>query len=68
MRRELFGGIPDDEDAAVKAFVSQNKESALKTKPKVGALLSLSQPVNPENTRGACTQTRADRAKVLSAH
>ncbi|RJE19971.1 hypothetical protein PHISCL_07689 [Aspergillus sclerotialis] len=34
MRREIFGGIPDDVDAAVKAFVSQNKESALKTKPK----------------------------------
>lgn len=35
MRREFFDGIPDDEDKAVKAFVSQNSESALKTKPKV---------------------------------
>ncbi|KAL4870451.1 hypothetical protein BDV12DRAFT_165970 [Aspergillus spectabilis] len=34
LRREFFGGIPDDEDEAVKAFVSQNSESALKTKPK----------------------------------
>ncbi|KAL4883854.1 hypothetical protein BJY04DRAFT_183368 [Aspergillus karnatakaensis] len=34
MRREFFGGIPDDEDEAVKAFVSQNSESALKTRPK----------------------------------
>ncbi|KAL4917771.1 hypothetical protein BDW62DRAFT_201555 [Aspergillus aurantiobrunneus] len=34
MRREFFDGIPDDEDKAVKAFVSQNSESALKTRPK----------------------------------
>lgn len=37
MRREFFDGISDDEDKAVKAFVSQNSESALKTKPKVRA-------------------------------
>lgn len=36
LRREFFKGIPDDERKAVKAFVSQNQESALKTKPKVG--------------------------------
>jgi hypothetical protein len=36
MRREFFKGIPDDEKKAIQAFVSQNKESALKTKPKVG--------------------------------
>ncbi|KAL2002227.1 hypothetical protein VTN02DRAFT_374 [Thermoascus thermophilus] len=35
MRREFFKGIPDDEEKAVKAFVSQNQENALKTKPKV---------------------------------
>ncbi|GFF56204.1 hypothetical protein IFM61606_05341 [Aspergillus udagawae] len=34
MRREFFKGIPDDEKKAIQAFVSQNKESALKTKPK----------------------------------
>ncbi|KAL2830228.1 hypothetical protein BDW59DRAFT_141275 [Aspergillus cavernicola] len=34
LRREFFGGIPDDEDKFVKAFVRQNSESALKTKPK----------------------------------
>ncbi|QKX57050.1 uncharacterized protein TRUGW13939_04158 [Talaromyces rugulosus] len=34
LRREFFKGIPDDERKAVKAFVSQNQESALKTKPK----------------------------------
>ncbi|KAL1970338.1 hypothetical protein VTN77DRAFT_5498 [Rasamsonia byssochlamydoides] len=34
MRREIFNGIPDDESEAVKAFVNQNRESALKTKPK----------------------------------
>lgn len=35
VRKELFGDIPNDEKKAVKAFVSQNKEGALKTKPKV---------------------------------
>lgn len=35
MRREIFNGIADDEEKAVKAFVNQNKESALKIKPKV---------------------------------
>ncbi|EEA26944.1 conserved hypothetical protein [Talaromyces marneffei ATCC 18224] len=35
LRREFFNGIPDDERKAVKAFVSHNQESALKTKPKV---------------------------------
>lgn len=39
MRREFFNGIPDDEKKAVQAFVSQNKESALKTKPKVSTAL-----------------------------
>ncbi|KAL3472336.1 hypothetical protein BJX99DRAFT_235759 [Aspergillus californicus] len=34
MRREFFGGIPDDEDEAVEAFVSQNSEGALRTKPR----------------------------------
>ncbi|KAL2846262.1 hypothetical protein BJX68DRAFT_126552 [Aspergillus pseudodeflectus] len=34
LRREFFGGIPDDEDEAIQAFAKQNSESALKTKPK----------------------------------
>ncbi|KAI4221795.1 MAG: hypothetical protein L6R40_008612 [Gallowayella cf. fulva] len=34
MRKEFLGGIPKDEKKAVKAFVEQNKENALKTKPK----------------------------------
>ncbi|RMJ23595.1 hypothetical protein PHISP_05524 [Aspergillus sp. HF37] len=34
MRSEIYDGIPDDTDAAVRAFVSQNKESALKVRPK----------------------------------
>ncbi|KAL4781587.1 hypothetical protein BJX76DRAFT_13035 [Aspergillus varians] len=34
VRREFFDGIPNDEDQVVKAFVSQNSESALKTRPK----------------------------------
>lgn len=36
MRKEFLGGIPKDEKKAIKAFVEQNKENALKTKPKVG--------------------------------
>ncbi|KAL8729120.1 MAG: hypothetical protein Q9166_004951 [cf. Caloplaca sp. 2 TL-2023] len=35
MRKEFLGGIVKDEKKAVKAFVEQNKENALKTKPKV---------------------------------
>ncbi|GAD97878.1 conserved hypothetical protein [Paecilomyces variotii No. 5] len=34
IRREFFNGIPDDDGKAVKAFASQNRENALKTKPK----------------------------------
>ncbi|KAI9044920.1 DUF2461 domain-containing protein [Aspergillus affinis] len=36
MRREIFNGVPDDEEEAVNAFLDQNKKTALKTKPKVG--------------------------------
>jgi uncharacterized protein (DUF2461 family) len=35
MRREFLNGVSDDEDAVVKAFTHHNRESALKTKPKV---------------------------------
>ncbi len=41
LRREFFGGIPKDEKKAVKAFVNQNTENALKTKPKVSRFLSM---------------------------
>ncbi|KAL1956399.1 hypothetical protein VTO42DRAFT_7382 [Malbranchea cinnamomea] len=34
LRREFLNGIPSDERMAVKEFVSQNQETALKTKPK----------------------------------
>lgn len=37
MRDEILNGTPDDGEKAVKAFLDQNKESALKTKPKVSA-------------------------------
>jgi hypothetical protein len=40
MRRDILNGAPDEEKA-VKAFVNQNQESALKTKPKVGFVLLL---------------------------
>lgn len=35
MRREFLNGVADDDDAVVKAFAHHNRESALKTKPKV---------------------------------
>ena len=35
LRKTILGGIPKDEKKAIKAFVSQNAENALKTKPKV---------------------------------
>ncbi|KAM5460344.1 hypothetical protein McanMca71_000192 [Microsporum canis] len=34
VRGEILGGVPNDEKKVIKAFVNQNKESALKTKPK----------------------------------
>lgn len=36
-RKEFFGGIRKDEKKVVKAFVNQNAENALKTKPKVSS-------------------------------
>lgn len=35
IRKEIFDNVPKDEKRIVKAFVSQNQENALKTKPKV---------------------------------
>lgn len=35
IRREFLGGAKDDDKAVVKKFIDHNKESALKTKPKV---------------------------------
>jgi Conserved hypothetical protein (DUF2461) len=35
IRKEIFGGIPNDEKKAITMFISQNGENALKTKPKV---------------------------------
>jgi hypothetical protein len=37
IRKEVLGGISKDEKKAIKAFISQNGENALKTKPKVSA-------------------------------
>lgn len=39
LRRDFFHGTPDDDDEVVQAFVRQNQDSALKTRPKVGLLL-----------------------------
>lgn len=41
MRREILNGVPDDEEKAVKEFLDQNKDTALKIKPKVGVSLPL---------------------------
>ncbi len=35
MRKQILGSSSNDEKKAVKAFADQNKENALKTKPKV---------------------------------
>lgn len=35
MRKQIFGGVAKDEKKATRAFCEQNKENALKTKPKV---------------------------------
>lgn len=35
LRKHFFGGVADDERQGVKAFVEQNAENALKTRPKV---------------------------------
>lgn len=35
MRHNFLNGAPDDDDAVVSAFVHHNRDSALKTKPKV---------------------------------
>lgn len=40
VRGEILGGVPSDEKKVIKAFVNQNKESALKTRPKVGGFYS----------------------------
>lgn len=39
IRKEVLGGVPKDETKAIKAFVSQNRENALKTKPKVRVII-----------------------------
>lgn len=39
MRKHILGGIPNDEKKAIKAFAAHNSQNALKTKPKVRALL-----------------------------
>ena len=37
IRRDILGGVKKDERKATHAFVSQNTENALKTKPKVSS-------------------------------
>lgn len=44
VRKEILGGISNDEGKAVKAFVSQNSENALKTKPKVSIVFPTLDP------------------------
>lgn len=56
MRREFLNGAADDDDAVVKAFAHHNRNSALKTKPKVWSisLLCLLATHPPENTAYPC--------------
>ena len=51
MRKEFLGGISKDDKKAVKTFVEQNKENALKTKPKVGSMKSLERCIGMETGR-----------------
>jgi hypothetical protein len=44
MRREFLKGASDDDDAVVDAFTHHNRESALKTKPKVRGFLCFLPP------------------------
>lgn len=41
MRKEFLGGVVKDDKKAVKAFVGQNQENILKTKPKVREVLDM---------------------------
>lgn len=41
IRKDFFGGIPDNEKKAVKAFIQNNQEGMLKTKPKVSPFVHL---------------------------
>lgn len=51
VRRQFMNGVPNDEKKAAKAFVSQNQESALKSKPMVRVtfplFLSVKTPSHP---------------------
>jgi hypothetical protein len=47
MRREFLKGVSDDDDAVVDAFTHHNKESALKTKPKVWKFFCFLFPLTP---------------------
>lgn len=38
LRKEYLGGVADDERMVVTKFIDHNKESALKTKPKVSQI------------------------------
>ena len=40
LRREFLNGVEDDDGKAVREFVAQNSENALKTKPKVSEFVS----------------------------
>lgn len=54
LRKHFFGGIADDERKAVKAFIGQNAENALKTKPKVNRRVSFG---SVNDLRGAIRPT-----------
>ena len=39
LRKKILGGVSNDEKKTIKAFAAQNTENALKTKPKVSAII-----------------------------
>jgi hypothetical protein len=49
MRKKILGVDSNDEEKAIKAFADQNKENALKTKPKV--CVSFFKPFRPVRAR-----------------
>ncbi len=58
MRKEILGVTQNDEKKAIKAFAEQNKENALKTKPKVCVLSFFGICVTSAFVTGGTARTR----------
>jgi hypothetical protein len=58
MRREFLGGVKDNDREVVERLVEENKESALKTKPKVSEKHEIRCQIRPlKQTRQAYDRT-----------